>query len=183
VDLFVSDLKKSQHHMSKDILKNKKLLSRFTRQIFLTPDTPALIQKVAADAAYMVLTKAILHMETSKNLPFSRRLMTFYYRQGINWPRLCEKLKPAAYAMELSPENSEPLDYYQLLGVEPTATESEIIKAYRKKVRATHPDTSTAGHWSSCAFLELHAAYETLSARRRIIFPDWTKKKVTPCPL
>ncbi len=149
--------------MSKDILKNKKLLTRFARQIFLAPDTPALIRMVAADAAYMVLIKAILNMESSKNLPFFRRLMAFYYRRGLNWPRLCEKLKPAAHALGLSPENSEPLDYYQLLGVAPAATESEIKKAYRKKVRATHPDTSTAGHSSSRAFLELQAAYETLS--------------------
>lgn len=148
---------------SKDILKNKKLLTRFTRQIFLAPDTPALIRVVAADAAYMVLTQAILHMESSKNLPFFRRLTAFYYRQGLNWPRLCEKLKPAAHALGLSPENSEPLDYYRLLGVTPGATESEIKKAYRIRAHATHPDSNSSVDQSSQEFVNVQAAYQTLS--------------------
>ena len=149
--------------MSKDILKNKKLLARFTRQIFLAPDTPALIQVVAADAAYMVLAQTILDMESSKNLPFFRRLMTFYYRQGLNWPRLCEKLKPAAHALGLISENPQPLDYYQLLEVTPAATESEIKKAYRIKAHATHPDAGSSADRSSQAFVNIQAAYQTLS--------------------
>jgi hypothetical protein len=149
--------------MSKDILRNKKLLIRFTRQIFLAPDTPAVIQVVASDAAYMVLTQTILHMEFPKNLPFFRHLTDFYYRQGLNWLCLCEKLKPAAHALGLSPENSEPLDYYQLLGVTPAATESEIKKAYRIRAHATHPDTSSTGNLSTSGFIQIQVAYQTLS--------------------
>jgi hypothetical protein len=150
--------------LSKDILKNKKLLTRFARQIFLAPDTPAVIQVVASDAAYMVLTQAILHMESSKNLPFFRRLTAFYYRQGLNWPRLCQKLEPAAHALGLSPENSEPLDYYRLLGVTPATTESEIKKAYRIRAHATHPDAGSSVDHNSQAFVNVQAAYQTLSS-------------------
>lgn len=37
-------------------------------------------------------------------------------------------------------------DPYALLGVSPTATQAEIAHAYRRELRAYHPDTRSAGN-------------------------------------
>jgi len=148
--------------LPKDILKNKKLLAKFTRQIYLAPDTPAVIRALASDAAYMILTQAILNMKISRNLPFFRILSAVCNRQYVAWPRLYEKLEPAACVLGLSPANPDQINYYQILGLMPGATDLEIKKAFRKCAFATHPDSNNSADQSGQVFADVYAAYQIL---------------------
>lgn len=54
-------------------------------------------------------------------------------------------------------------DYYEVLGVEKTASEEEIKKAYRKLAKKYHPDMNQGDKGAEAKFKELNEAYEVLS--------------------
>ncbi|KAI1190426.1 DnaJ domain-containing protein [Nemania serpens] len=67
----------------------------------------------------------------------------------------------AADASDLSPKKT---DYYELIGVDRTATDDEIKKAYRKKALELHPDRNFGDVDNATRkFAEVQAAYEVLS--------------------
>jgi molecular chaperone DnaJ len=54
-------------------------------------------------------------------------------------------------------------DYYKVLGVDPSATEREISRAYRKLAKQYHPDANPGNAAAEERFKEVSAAHEVLS--------------------
>ena len=64
---------------------------------------------------------------------------------------------------------AEKRDYYEVLGVDKSASEAEIKSAYRKKAKKYHPDLNPGDAEAEKNFKEVNEAYEVLS--------DSTKKQ------
>ncbi len=58
-------------------------------------------------------------------------------------------------------------NYYDILGVTKTASESEIKRAYRKKAMKCHPDRNKGDKTKEAEFKKLGEAYAVLSDAKK----------------
>jgi hypothetical protein len=72
-------------------------------------------------------------------------------------------------------------DYYRILQIEPTASQLEIKKAYRKLAHQYHPDKNTENQYASAHFTEIKEAYEVLtnpSKKEYYLQQRWYNKSI-----
>jgi len=60
-----------------------------------------------------------------------------------------------------------PTDYYEVLGVEPGASDAEIKRAYRRLARKHHPDVNNGDPSAERKFKQISEAYAVLSDRQK----------------
>ena len=59
--------------------------------------------------------------------------------------------------------NENKRDYYEVLGLQKSASEDEIKKAFRKAAKENHPDLHPGDKEAEARFKEINEAYEVLS--------------------
>ncbi len=144
------------------ILNDTHLVSGFVRGVKNAPDTPWLIQWVAAEASRMILCDAVVNVKKDQDEPLYNRLWAHCRNEGISFPNLQDPLQMVARSLGLVISETQ-VNFYQLLGVAPNVDTSQIRKAYRQKAYDMHPDTRKDGRADTAEFISLSAAYETLN--------------------
>ena len=144
------------------ILNDTHLISGFVREIKNAPDTPWLIQWVAAEASRMILCDAVVNVNKDQGEPLYNQLMAHCRNEGISFQNLQDPLQMVARSLGLVISKTQ-VNFYDLLSVPPDVDTSQIRKAYRQKAYDMHPDTRKDGRADTAEFISLRAAYETLS--------------------
>lgn len=113
----------------------------------------------------------------------AKRVRAKAYGAAGDWEKAVNELKSIAESnptekgiqeeirnAEFELKKSQRKDYYKILGVDKTATDNEIKKAYRKLAIQHHPDKNRGEDKSDEIFKEIGEAYEILSDPQYVAF-------------
>ena len=158
---FFPTLRKFSRHKK----NSRSAAKQFIRMVRRAPDTPTLIQRIAEDRYYLQCCASIFKPDQAKD-PFLLRvaldIQNTAKQQKVSYKRLQEMLAPVAVALGLKEADTGEIqsDYYNRLGIPPSASRREIKTAYRSKARTVHPDKETG---NSKKFIQIQEAYQALS--------------------
>ena len=124
--------------------------------------TPALITYLADERVRLLLCKALVSPISGPDRQLARRASRILRFRGMDPDRLKKRLEPAAFALGLVSTCDVQIDYYDVLGLKPSATAQELRAAYRKKAFELHPDTARQTSENSTDFVTVKAAYDAL---------------------
>lgn len=106
--------------------------------------------------------------------------------KGVSYNAVISYVRHHNY-ISYSPTGSTGIDYYEVLGIQETASADEIKKAYHKKAMQCHPDKVSAEHKeiATACFKAIAAAYEVLSdeTRRKMYDNERTDAAVKGAPM
>jgi len=159
------------------------LAKQLVREVKNAPDTPSLISALAGDRSLLQSVLRILDPTPSVDADFIEQLDEACRQGNLSLPGLKRRLEPAAAALGISTQGSEPSpDFYDILNVPSSAPDSVIRNAYRSRAREWHPDTNP--EVDSVHFVRLTEAYRVLSNpelreqydARRLKTPYWVEQ-------
>ncbi len=133
-------------------------LERFVRLASAAGNTDTLIKIVASHRKQIDLCRKLVR-KLSENPTGDQDIRSACRRSGTTPRHLLDRLKPVVQALPTKP----PRNHYERLCIPRDATTAEIRRAYRRQARTLHPDHNPDGGDGSLAFINLTAAYQTLS--------------------
>lgn len=157
---------------------NPDLIKSFIKLVVNIDDTPELIRHIAENKPFLSCCLAAVKADQNSN----PELLRIYHdlkeetrRQGFSFNYIMEKLAPVASALGLFPETPDSIhdNYYDILGIQPSADAGTIKKAFRKKAMESHPDALTG---EKDRFIAIHEAYKVLSEKSSRRFYDLRRK-------
>jgi len=144
-------------------LENSEYLTTLLVTLFEKGDTPELIAYLADGRNRLLLCKALVSPVSASDRQLEQRAHKILRSRGMDPDELKKRLEPAAFALGLVSSCDVQVDYYDVLGVKPQATSSELRAAYRKRAFELHPDTGRQSSEDETDFITVKAAYDTLN--------------------
>ncbi len=142
---------------------HRRMMVSFVHDVLKAPDTPSLIRAIAMDDEYMRICKLLVGpVKKLEGNQVTTSIERTCRGLGVSYLEIEQKLIPAARSLGIGTVAGG-WNFYQILGVKPDASQSEIKSAYRRKALELHPDVNSKEKVDVDNFVNLQTAYRVLS--------------------
>lgn len=148
--------------VGKGFLKDSDYLTNLLVALSEKKDTPELIAYLADERKRLLIVKSLVSPISESDRELAERARKILRGRGIDPENLKKRVEPAAFALGLMSTCDLQIDYYDVLGVQSSATPSELRAAYRKRAFELHPDTRRQSSENEADFVTVKAAYDSL---------------------